>query len=112
MTDREKKMDEAVKRYCKETDCTQKEASLIEEGFKEGAHWSIKEFLKGLWHDASEEPNAGERLITHSEDDDSYKVITWFTLYNNTWFEYKYLDHIDKWCYLDDLLPKKGGSDV
>lgn len=81
----------------------------VQVGFIYGAHWAIEEFLKDLWHDASEEPRAMERIITHSKDDDTYKVISWTTMWH-TWDVYTEIDHIDKWLYLDDLLPKEGGE--
>lgn len=36
------------------------------EGYIEGAHWAINEFLNGLWHDASEKPTRGKFLLTQS----------------------------------------------
>lgn len=52
----DKKIEAAARRYSEVTDCDKEEALLIEEGFKEGAKWAIKEFLKDLWHDTIEEP--------------------------------------------------------
>lgn len=74
--------------------------------YKKGYKDAIQEFLKELWHPVEEEPKSMERVITHSEDDDSYKVITWTPMWH-TWDGYKDIDHIDKWCYLDDLLQQQ-----
>lgn len=88
----EKKIEEVAQRYCNVTDASKNEASLLSEGFKEGAYWMMGEFLKenmfykakdkriqdilelgyaritnefleSLWHDASEEPEKGENCI-------------------------------------------------
>lgn len=82
----------------------------LSDSFKSGARWAIEEFLKGLWHDAKEEPKVMERVITHSKDNDTYKVITWIVMLH-TWDVYTEIGHIDKWCYLNDLLPKEGGEE-
>lgn len=62
----DKKIEAAARRYSEVTDCDKQEALLIEEGFKEGAKWAIKEFIKDLWHPASEKPNIkpGECCVT------------------------------------------------
>lgn len=59
----DKKIEAAARRYSEVTDCDKQEALLIEEGFKEGAKWAINEFLKDLWHPASEEPKKVKNLL-------------------------------------------------
>ena len=89
----------------------------IEQAFKDGAEWAQKEFIKSLWHDASEEPQE------HSD-------IVYIDDKGNVWSEYDYYaDNYDdafhkgwqsfintgmpviKWCYLSDILPKEGGKE-
>ena len=113
----EKKIEEAAAYYAEENAIQVEDqwgdmitdTEELSEAYKEGAHLAINEFLKDLWHPAEEEPKVGERVFTHNEDDDTYKVITWFTMWY-TWDGYKDIDHIDKWLYIDDLLPKEGGE--
>ncbi len=132
----DKKIEAAARRYSEVTDCTKEEALLIEEGFKEGAHWAINEFLKDLWHPASEEPKASPhdeygfvhtedvvQLIvvtrndetkfmysTHQEEYDGDKEGYWL-LYDEDANEYDPSEgDIKKWAYLDDLFPKEGGE--
>lgn len=73
--------------------------------FKAGAKWAINEFLKNLWHPASEEPKKG-RVFLYKTIFKGYglnKIID-----GNEW---KYIIKYKKatqWLYIDDLLPKKG----
>lgn len=87
-------------------------------GFKEGAHWAIEQFLKDLWHDAKEDPINGDILVesTYTSDGFSQKCYSVediadidITYYD--WKEYVEQDCITRWLYIEDLLPKKGGSD-
>lgn len=112
----EKKIEETAQRYCKVTDANEKETSLLMEGFKEGAHWAINKFLKGLWHDASEEPKEGENIVYY--DGEYIDSLTWIRLFHHgkralikeTWEEVSTPLNILCWCYLSDLLPKEGGE--
>lgn len=83
--------------------------------FKDGAKWAINEFLKDLWHDASEEPK-----MTNQENEFVECLVKFkdgiVYLYNyDTWHHWwcsdednqKFLGLIDKWLYIDDLLTKK-----
>lgn len=132
----EKKIEEAAQRYCNVTDANKNEASLLSEGFKEGAYWMMGEFLKenmfykakdkriqdilelgyaritnefleSLWHDASEEPQKGKKLVGY--DLDGYSIYCW-TDQEETWKEFVYNSTLGKWCYIDDLLPEEGGE--
>lgn len=76
------------------------------EGYIEGAKWAINEFLKDLWHPASEEAKRHSYIM--------------FKTANNNGFETEYIDcswktlarcfQITQWLYIDDLLPKEGGE--
>lgn len=75
-------------------------------GFKEGAKWAINEFLKDLWHPASEEPKGNSNILFKTADN-------WFDTDSRDIFSWKdMLKHLRvvKWLYIDDLLPKKGGE--
>lgn len=79
-------------------------------GFKVGAKWAINEFLKGLWHDASEKPllRNGKCLVVYNGGTiDIFKIS----------FVYEMLSNYGKdgmgwkcWCYVSDLFPKEGGK--
>ena len=78
------------------------------EGSKEGAKWMQEEFLKDLWHPASEEPKFGKgRLLV---------LINGSVSILNVGFVLDQLRNlhniygIEGWLYLDDLLPKEGGE--
>lgn len=91
-------------------------------GFREGANWAINEFLKDLWHPASEEPDVRNKTIICLYDDGSicqdyevYVIATDHDTHNLqigefNWNCYAENEGIKKWCYKDDLLPKKGGK--
>lgn len=78
----------------------------IEFAYKQGAKWAINEFLKDLWHPASEEAKRHSYIM--------------FKTANNNGFEIEYIDcswktlarcfQITQWLYIDDLLPKEGGE--
>lgn len=78
----------------------------MKEGFVDCAKWVQKEFLKDLWHPASEEPKRHSYIM--------------FKTTNNNGFGTEYIDcswkaiarclQITQWLYIDDLLPKKGGD--
>lgn len=78
------------------------------EDFKDGAHWAINEFIKNLWHPASEEPKFGKgKLLV---------LINGGVSILNVGFVLDQLRNlhniygIEGWLYLNDLLPKEGGE--
>ena len=82
-------------------------------GFKEGAKWAINEFLKDLWHPASEKPvpvmgcNNGVLV----ELNETKKTIT---LWKREYLYENISKHgnrfISRWLYIDDLFQKEGGE--
>ena len=92
------------------------------DGFNAGAKWAINEFLKDLWHPASEEPDVRNKTIICLYDDGSicqdyevYVIATDHDTHNLqigefNWNCYAENEGIKKWCYKDELLPKKGGK--
>ena len=92
----------------------------IEFAYKEGAKWAINEFLKGLWHDASEEPDVRHKTIIClykdgdiCQDYDAYDEATEGDKLGRDEFNWDYYaeeNEIKKWCYNSDLLPNEGGE--
>lgn len=85
----------------------------IEFTYKEGAKWAINEFLKDLWHPASEEPKKVKNLLletTYEYGKPIYHLIKYMPNGNNVcaWSEWYKGAHISRWLYIDDLLPKEG----
>ena len=85
------------------------------DSFKEGAKWAINEFLKDLWHTASEEPKKVKNLLletTYEYGKPIYHLIKYMPNSNNVcaWKEWYKGAHISCWLYIDDLLPKEGGN--
>ena len=93
-------------------------AGTFTDGFKAGVEWSRKEFIKSLWHDASEEPEQLSLCIVYGvfpykdrEQIEDY-FISYFTPYGWTddYFPRNHTYTIKRWAYLDDILPEKGGK--
>lgn len=75
--------------------------------FKEGAKWMQEEFLKNLWHPASEEPEGyDEWILLH------YNIGNYYSLAQvkdfKSWKGFVERAPIEKWLYIDDLFPKEG----
>ena len=81
--------------------------------FKDGAKWAINEFLKDLWHPASEEPREFAEVLAEAKITESINTYLSFkrndALFKN-WAAYSSGANITRWLYVDDLLPKKGGE--
>lgn len=75
------------------------------DGFMKCAKWIQEEFLKDLWHPASEKPKKG-RVFLYKTIFKGYGVNQ--IIDGNEW---KYIIKYQKatqWLYIDDLFPKKG----
>lgn len=94
----------------------------IKEAIKLGANWALEQFLNDLWHPASEEPDVRNKTIICLYDDGSicqdyevYVIATDHDTHNLqigefNWNCYAENEGIKKWCYKDELIPKKGGK--
>ena len=117
----DKKIEAAARRYSEVMDCDKEEALLIEEGFKEGAHWAINEFLKDLVHPASEVPrNDNGKILAFSKVNSNIKLYDMNAMLNETACDtyqemweirvrtYTFTD----WVFVEELLDliKKGGN--
>ena len=101
----EKKIKEAATKYAgkrpKDLLSTERQSS-----FKDGAEWAQEEFVKSLWHDASEEPAKDTLCIGRYEAFD-YCVFFKVTELSEPWEGYVRHTSLMKWCYTDDILPKE-----
>ncbi len=106
----DKKIEEAARYYCNNRYPASQDAPFIAEGFRHGARWAINEFLKDLWHPASEKPllRNGKCLVVYNSGKiDIFKIS----------FVYEMLSNYGKdgmswkcWAYVSDLFPKEGGN--
>ena len=80
----------------------------LETAFEAGVHWAINEFLKDLWHPASEEPEKFRKILYTGGSIDT--TDTTMLIINNSWNTKVCLLKIKKWCYINDLFPKEGDT--
>lgn len=90
-----------------------KEEMYYKEDIKEaiglGAKWAIKEFIKDLWHPASEEPEGyNEGILLRYNIGDYYSLAQVKDF--KSWKGFVENMPIDGWLYIDDLFPKEGGE--
>lgn len=82
----------------------------IEFAYKEGAKWAINEFLKDLWHPASEKPllRNGKCLVVYNSGKvDIFSISFVYEMlsnYGKDGMNWKY------WAYVSDLFAKEGGE--
>ena len=103
----DKKIEDAAKQHSEESYISDYFQACYKDAFMEGAKWAINEFLKNLWHPASEEPKKG-RVFLYKTMFEGYGINQ--IIDGNEW---KYIIKYQKatqWLYIDDLLPKKGGK--
>ena len=103
----DKKIEDAAKQHSEESYISDYFQACYKDAFMEGAKWMQEEFLKNLWHPASEEPKKG-RVFLYKTMFEGYGINQ--IIDGNEW---KYIIKYQKatqWLYIDDLLPKKGGK--
>ena len=71
----------------------------IKEAIGLGAKWAINEFLKDLWHPASEEPENKDVDIAYLDKYCSLEVLFCERIPIENWEEEVSIYQIDKWCY-------------
>lgn len=82
-------------------------------GFAAGAKWMQEEFLKDLWHPASEEPRKDVSIIVETHNDKNMFYYAWNRWQDNfypSWTDAVLCSRVSRWLYVDDLLPKEGGN--
>ena len=83
------------------------------DGFNAGAKWGINEFLKNLWHPASEEPRKDVSIIVETYNDENMFYYAWNRWQDNfypSWTYAVFCSRVTRWLYIDDLFPKEGGN--
>ena len=86
---------------------------FISSEFYSGAKWAINEFLKDLWHPASEEPRKDVSIIAETHNDKNMFYYTWNRWQDNfypSWTDAVLCSRVSRWLYIDDLFPKEGGE--
>jgi hypothetical protein len=81
--------------------------------FKDGANWAINEFLKDLWHPASEEPRKDVSIIVETHNDKNMFYYAWNRWQDNfypSWTDAVLCSRVSRWLYIDDLFLKEGGE--
>lgn len=77
--------------------------------FKDGAKWAINEFLKNLWHPASEAPKRRcNNLLLHYKDkeEECFEADVVDTKAWDCYIKGSLVEYIN----IDDLFPKEGGE--
>ena len=100
----DKKIEEAAKEYSQDSWGYSYDIEKLL-AFEQGAKWAIDEFLKDLWHPASEKPRRNATFLAQIRDR------TFETFSDSA--EWKFLVkgcNVTRWLYIDDLLIKKGGK--
>lgn len=106
----DKKIEEAARYYCNNRYPASQDAPFIAEGFRHGAKWAINEFLKDLWHDVDEMPKRAKAFIFECGDYSmNYHVSMMFN--PNDYKKNAEIWHMNRWCYLEDILPKQEGGE-
>ncbi len=85
------------------------ETDLIEDSFTTGAKWAINEFLKDLWHDVDEIPKRAKAFIFECGDYSMHYHVG--MMFNpNDYKKNAEIWLMNRWCYLEDILPKQEGG--
>ena len=107
------KIKSAAQGYCDATYGTLNTDPFIAEAFRKGANWAINEFIKDLWHPASEEPIEFAEVLAEAKITESINTYLSFkrndALFKN-WNAYSSGANITRWLYIDNLFPKEGGN--
>ena len=103
----DKKIEEAAYRFA--TSQTHGELLALIDGYKEGYKDAINEFLKDLWHPASEKPVEDKPFL--SQEIGRWRVgVNSPLIPNNEWSTQRKIRGIKRWLYVEDLPPKEGGE--
>ena len=102
----DKKIEEVAKQHAAGAFISEYWQACYKEGFVDCAKWMQEEFLKDLWHPASEEPEKNHFILFKTAGN------SFETEYigKNDWATIVRCFKVVKWFYVDDLLPKEGGE--
>lgn len=113
----DEKIKEAIEDYIRYSSVEDEYPGTEGEAFRAGANWAINEFLKDLWHPASEKPNIkqGECYVACLVKFKSGIVGEYPYFKDLGWtcddMSLRYFKRsIKEWLYIDDLFSKKGGN--
>ena len=107
----DKKIEEEARYYCNNRYPASQDAPFIAEGFRKGDRWAIHEFLKNLWHPASEEPRKDVSIIVETHNDKNMFYYAWNRWQDNfypSWTDAVLCSRVSRWLYIDDLFLKEG----
>ena len=107
----EKKIEEAARNYCNNRYPASQDDPFIADGFRHGAKWAVNEFLKDLWHPASEEPRKDVSIMVETNNDKNKFYYVWNRWQDNfypSWTDAVLCSRVSRWLYIDDLFPKEG----
>ena len=113
----ENKINAAATAYARETWNNDEDQFMCMHGSKTGAQWAQQEFVKSLWHDASEEAKDHTDIVYIDEKGNVWSEFDYYAGNYDDAFHKGWLSFISngiqviKWCYLSDLLPKEGGEE-
>ena len=102
----DKKIEEVAKQHAAGAFISEYWQACYKEGFVDCAKWMQEEFLKDLWHPASEEPEKNHFVLFKTAGN------SFETEYigKNDWATIVRCFKVVKWFYVDDLLPKEVGE--
>ena len=104
-----KKIEDAAKQHSEESYISEYFQACYKDAFIEGAKWMQEEFLKDLWHPANEIPEIGRVIIMENYYTDGR--IEFPSNWRKSTSHNPIEGNTQKWLYVDDLLPKKGGGE-
>lgn len=105
----DKKIEDAAKSLRKDFNDDVTQGFLVEFGFEKGAKWAIDEFLKDLWHPASEKPRRYTPYLAQLLPASPFETLSPFETFSDSELWERFLENgsITRWVYIDDLFPKK-----
>ena len=90
----------------------------MKDAIEKGIRCGIQEFVKSLWHDASEEPEDHTDIVYVNENGSVWSEYDYYADNYDDAFHKGWLSFVNngvlrviKWCYLSDILPKEGGEE-
>lgn len=117
----DKKIEEAIEDYVKYSSVEDEYPGIEGKAFNAGAEWAINEFLKDLFHPASEVPrNDNGKVLAFSKVFGNRKLYnmnamldeTTCNTYQEMWEEQVYMFQLSDWIFVDELFDMimKGGE--
>ena len=105
----DKKIEEVAKQHAAGAFISEYWQACYKEGFVDCAKWMQEEFLNDLWHPANEVPEIGRVIIIENHYPDGR--IEFPSRMRKSTSHNPIEGNTQKWFYVDDLLPKKGGGE-